>query len=194
MGGGVQKYARRLTAVYYAEARTETRPGKFGLIWLCTSSVSFALPSTDSKTTTRTATSPVSYHSPILTRAILVGWNEGTFEGCLNEGEEQNVVDARHDRWMCITDIGSLAGTLYYPARNNRALSCPCSTKSIVRRMRQLPHPMKPRRLLHRRSLTLRTACPTSRWSCVPCRSPPHARWTCVGEKRQSLCLSPSHS
>ena len=94
MGGGVQKYARRLTAVYYAEARTETRPGKFGLIWLCTSSVSFALPSTDSKTTTRTATSPVSYHSPILTWAILVGWNEGTFEGCLNEGEEQNVVDA----------------------------------------------------------------------------------------------------
>jgi hypothetical protein len=67
-----------------------------------------------------------------------VGWNECTLGGGLNEEEEQNVVDARRDRWMCITDIGSLAGTLNYPARNNRALSCPCSTKSIVRRMQAL--------------------------------------------------------
>ena len=56
-GGGV---------LHYAEARTETQ---FGLIWLHTTSVSVSSvpPSTDSKTTTRTAANPVSYHSPILT-------------------------------------------------------------------------------------------------------------------------------
>jgi len=57
-----------LTTGSQSEARTETRPGQFGLIWLHPTSVSSAPPSTDSKTTTRTATSPVSYHSPISTR------------------------------------------------------------------------------------------------------------------------------
>lgn len=34
-----------------------------------------------------------------------VVWNEFTFGGGLNEEEEQDVVDARHDWWMYITDI-----------------------------------------------------------------------------------------
>ena len=34
-----------------------------------------------------------------------IGWNEYTFGGGLNGEEEQNVVDARQGRWMCITDI-----------------------------------------------------------------------------------------
>src|SRR6266446_6243867 len=69
VGGGVQAYARtRCVTIIMLCGNPDRDPGRAIWSYLAPyNSVSSVLPSTDSKTTTRTAASPVSYLSPIST-------------------------------------------------------------------------------------------------------------------------------